>query len=426
MISRADVGPPESDSLSAAFAKVDELEERVRAQAAQLSQLSQIELRYRSMVEQAQEGFFVADARGIYVYSNQSFRQLLGYSEEELHGKHIRDMVDPADLSRTPLRAQELHRNKRMISARLLRRKDGSSLCAEITASQLEDGTFQAIVRDVTERIDAEAERTRLIDELRHAHKLESIGRLAGNIAHDFNNLLLVITANVHVLRRASASTTELDAIVAAAERGSVLTRQLLSFSRDQTPGMLELDLNEVVRGLQGILQRLMGEHISLSFSLCEGECRILGDSAQIEQVIMNLLVNARDACAGDGRVHVSTELLAGEGRTRMPSPNEVRAAPGSSFTTTGQDVVLRVQDSGHGMDRETQARIFEPFFTTKQPGEGTGLGLSMVYSIVTQSGGSIGVKSLSGFGSVFELRFAAVRADVPQRAGAAQLPAGL
>ena len=417
MSSRGDVRAPEAGRTSALLERVEELEARVRAQAEQLSELSQSEQRYRSMVEQAQEGFFVADARGIYVCSNHSFRQLMGYSEEDLRGKHIRDMVDPADLARTPLRAIELRQNKRMITSRLLRRKDGSSLCAEITASQLDDGTFEAIVRDVTERVEAEAERRRLVDELRHAHKLESIGRLAGNIAHDFNNLLLVISANVHVLRRSALSTTELDAIVAAAERGSVLTRQLLSFSRNQSPGTVELDLNETVRGMQAMLQRLMGENIQLELNLAQGECRMLGDPAQLEQVIMNLMVNARDACKGEGHVRVSTELIESEGRTGLPA-----AAPGGSFITTGQDVVLSVQDSGHGMDRETQARIFEPFFTTKQPGEGTGLGLSMVSSIVTQSGGTIAVQSLPGLGSVFELRFAAVQAAAAR--SDSQLPA--
>jgi len=401
---------------------VAELEARADERAAELERLAQSERRYRSMVEQAQEGFFVADAHGIYVASNQSFRQLLGYSEEDLRGKHIRDMVDPTDLARTPLRRSELQQNRRMITSRLLRRKDGSTLCAEVTASQLEDGTFQAIVRDVTERKAAEAERARLIDELRHAHKLESIGRLSGNIAHDFNNLLLVITANAHVLRRqvASLATPELDAIVAAAERGAALTRQLLAFGRKQPEGVLELDLNEVVRGMMGMLQRLMGEHIALEFSLCKRECRILGDRAQLEQVIMNLLVNARDACAGEGRVQVCTELLGSEGRTHLPS----RDGSVPAYCATGLDSVLRVQDSGHGMDRETQARIFEPFFTTKQPGEGTGLGLSMVYSIVTGSGGSIAVQSLPGLGSVFELRFAEVQPVAAARMSMAELPA--
>jgi PAS domain S-box-containing protein len=402
------------------LARVAQLEARAREQDAQLAQLAQSELRYRSMVEQAQEGFFVADARGIYVCSNQSFRQLLGYSEEDLRGKRIRDMVDPSDLARTPLRARELHQNKRMITSRLLRRKDGSTLCAEVTASELPDGTFEAIVRDVTERKEAEAERMRLIDELRHAYKLESIGRLSGNIAHDFNNLLLVISANAHVLRRRAAGlpTVELDAIAAAAERGGALTRQLLAFGRREPPGVTPLDLNEVVRGMQGMLQRLLGEHIALEFNLSRQPCRMLGDPAQLEQVIMNLLVNARDACAAQGRVSISTEVLESAGRTHLPGD--------CAHHASGRDSVLRVRDSGHGMDRETQARIFEPFFTTKRRGEGTGLGLSMVYGIVTQSGGTIAVDSLPGAGSVFELRFAEVQDGPAPRSSVTELPAPL
>jgi two-component system cell cycle sensor histidine kinase/response regulator CckA len=155
--------------------------------------------------------------------------------------------------------------------------------------------------------------------------------------------------------------------------------------------------LNEVVRGMQGMLERLMGENLTLAFGLNPAPCLLMADAGQLEQVVMNLAVNARDACRGGGRVTIETELAAVGGRSHPLREGN------------GREVLLRVRDTGHGMDAATQARIFEPFFTTKAPGEGTGLGLSMVYGIVTQSGGNISVQSLPGLGCVFELRFAAV-----------------
>jgi two-component system, cell cycle sensor histidine kinase and response regulator CckA len=374
-------------------ARVEELEQRERVQqaerealiaahAAASRTLRESELRYRTLVEQAQDGIFLADARGRYLRSNGAFRALLGYSEAELIGKRIRDMVDPVELAQTPLRAEALRVGGRLVSQRKLLRKDGSLVVTEIVSSLLPDGTFEAIVRDVSERMKAEEERAKLAEERRHAQKMESIGRLAGGIAHDFNNLLLVILANANALRKryGAESAPSVEGIVAAAERGGALTRRLLSFSKKRVFHPTTVDLSDVVRGMQSMLERLMDEQVVLEFAFAEAPCWLLADAGQLEQVIMNLTVNARDACRTGGSVRVQTECDADE-------------------------VVLRVADSGHGMDESTLARAFEPFFTTKQPVDGSGLGLSMVYGIVTQSGGKVSARSSPGAGSVFEVR---------------------
>jgi PAS domain S-box-containing protein len=409
MSAKAEVPPPEASELSVLRAELEIMRARERALESELARMRRSEEHYRSLVEQAQDGFFLADRQGIYRGSNAALRQMLGYTEAELQGKHITDMIDPLDLARTPLRRSELKKQPRLAASRRLRRKDGSTVYTEIVASVLPDGSFEAIVRDVSDRLRADAERAKLLDELRHAQKMESIGRLAGGIAHDFNNLLLVISAHAHVLRRRYGPliASELDGIVTAAERGGALTRQLLSFSRKRTLKPTIVDLNDVARGMQGMLERLMGDSITLDFRLDAAPCRLLADAGQLEQVVMNLAVNARAACANGGRVSIETELAPAAGRCDGPRAGS-RA-----------DVWLRVRDNGHGMDAATQARIFEPFFTTKGPSEGTGLGLSMVYGIVTQSGGSISVQSLPGLGCVFELRFAAIADDKPAQVDA-------
>jgi PAS domain S-box-containing protein len=381
------------DECARLRARVQELERAERAHQADrealiaahntaLRTLSDSEVRYRTLVEQAQDGIFLADMRGRYLGSNGAFRTLLGYTEAELIGKRIRDMVDPLELAEIPLQAEALRSGRRLVSQRKLLRKDGSVVVTEIVSSLLPDGTFEAIVRDVSERVKAEEERAKLAEELRHAQKMESIGRLAGGIAHDFNNLLLVILANANMLRQryGAEMAPSVQGIIAAAERGGALTRRLLSFSRKRVFNPTTLDLNDVVRGMQGMLERLMDEQVALEFAFSPAPCCLLADTGQLEQVIMNLTVNARDACQAGGRVRVQTELQQNE-------------------------VVLRVEDSGHGMDEPTLSRIFEPFFTTKEAGEGSGLGLSMVYGIVTQSSGKITASSVPGAGSVFEVR---------------------
>jgi two-component system cell cycle sensor histidine kinase/response regulator CckA len=373
--------------------------------------LRESEARYRNLVEQALDGIFIANKIGRWVNVNAAGARLLGYMKEEIIGKRIEDLVDPQDLAETPLRARELSGGERLLSYRRLRHKDGSSIPAEISSVRLPDGTLEAIVRDMRPRTHAEEQRRKLEEQLRHAQKMESIGRLAGGIAHDFNNLLLIILANAYLLKRKQGGQTgrEIDGIVEASERGSRLTRQLLAFSSKRVLRPVVLDLNEVVRGMAGLLERLLGEQFELKFELTDANCAILADSNQLEQVLMNLSVNARDAMTPGGQLSVSTSL------------EETPYAHGLV-----REVVLRVKDTGHGMDAVTLAHMFEPFFTTKPLGEGTGLGLSMVYGIVTQSGGTIDVKSAQGAGTTFEIRLPAAGEQVRPRSDrpSAPLPA--
>ena len=249
--------------------------------------------------------------------------------------------------------------------------------------------------------------------ELRHSQKMEAIGRLAGGIAHDFNNVLTTIRGHgVLALDEIDAESPlrpDLEEIVRDADRGAALTRQLLAFSRKQELHLRPVDLAEVVLGMEAMLHRLIGEDIRLVFDLRGGPCLINADPGQIEQVVLNLVINARDAMPVGGRIAIS--VLAPE--------------------DGGGDVVLRVRDEGNGMDAATIERIFEPFFTTKEAGKGTGLGLSTVYGIVRQSGGDVRVESALGAGTTFTLAFPRlpgaardVPADVPAACEAAPCPA--
>jgi two-component system cell cycle sensor histidine kinase/response regulator CckA len=228
---------------------------------------------------------------------------------------------------------------------------------------------------------------------LRRAHRLETVGRLAGGIAHDFNNLLTVVLANVGLLARSpsldSGSQAAVEEVHAAAIRGANLVRQLLAFSRRQRLAPRVIDLNALVREMDRLLTRLIGETVEMKTSLTEAGALVKADASQLEQVVVNLVTNARDAMPNGGALTIATTLVEAEGDATLP--------PGSY-------VVLSVTDTGVGMDAETRSNAFEPFFTTKELGRGTGLGLATVYGIVEQSGGRVSVESRPGEGTRFEI----------------------
>jgi two-component system cell cycle sensor histidine kinase/response regulator CckA len=242
------------------------------------------------------------------------------------------------------------------------------------------------VYQDVTDR-------KRLEEQLRQAQKMEAIGRLAGGIAHDFNNLLTIIVGNTHLLRELPPGAVDapqlIDDIHDAADRAAALTRQLLTFSRRHPSRPEVVDLSEIVGGLAGLLRRLLGERISVRTQLASDPIRVRADRGQLEQVVMNLAVNARDAMPGGGTL------------TIMTSSVTTPAGPGSLVTRIAR---LTMSDSGVGMTDEVKARIFEPFFTTKDPSKGTGLGLATVYGIVEQAGGHIEVESAPGAGTTFRI----------------------
>jgi CheY-like chemotaxis protein len=249
---------------------------------------------------------------------------------------------------------------------------------------------LDVVAENVTERKQLEAQ-------LQQAQKMQAIGQLAGGVAHDFNNLLTVIGGQVEVvlLRGLDADVKlRLEEVKRAGNRAAKLTSQLLAFSRRQVLQSRVLELNRVISDMSRMLTRLIGEHIELTFIPGDDLGRVKADPHQIEQVLMNLAVNARDAMPRGGRLTIETAHLK---IAALSSPETGGIAP-------GQYVLIRVVDTGHGMDQSTMSRIFEPFFTTKKTGEGTGLGLAMVYGIVEQSGGHIRVESNVGHGSTFKI----------------------
>jgi two-component system cell cycle sensor histidine kinase/response regulator CckA len=260
-------------------------------------------------------------------------------------------------------------------------------------------------------------------EHLRHAQKMEAVGRLAGGVAHDFNNILSVVlgtsSAILDELELREPLRGEIEVIRKAGERASALTRQLLSFSRPQVVAARAVDLDELVAGLEPLLRRLVDDDVTLAVERSAGPAPVLADPGQLEQVIVNLVVNARDAMPCGGTLSIETaEAALDDAR--------VAALHG---VPTGRYVVLTVDDSGHGMDAATRARIFEPFFTTKERGKGTGLGLATVYGIVTQSGGHVSVDSAPGAGATFTLHFpraeGALAAEAPPAPPVAVTPRG-
>jgi signal transduction histidine kinase/ActR/RegA family two-component response regulator len=281
--------------------------------------------------------------------------------------------------------------------------KDGRILDIWMTVTKLVDDTGKPIgiastERDITERKRVEQEMRTLEDQLRQSQKMEAIGSLAGGIAHDFNNLLTIIKGysqlSLMELKEGTPLRGKVEEIQKAADRATALTRQLLAFSRRQVLEVKVVDLNTILRGLDKMLHRMIREDVELVTHLTEDLGSVKVDSGQIEQVVMNLTINARDAMPSGGKLNIETaNVELDEHYTR----NHVAVKPGSY-------VMLAVSDTGVGMTLEVRDRVFEPFFTTKEKGKGTGLGLSTVYGIVKQSGGNIWVYSEPGKGTTFKI----------------------
>ncbi len=359
------------------------------------------EERYRFLFDHNPHPMWVLDAETLaFLAVNNAALQHYGYTRQEFLALNLNDLRPPGDtdpvLEDVRNRAPGIH----YLGIRRHRTKDGTIINVELTTHALEFGNRLArlvLANDVTERI-------RLEEQLRQSQKMEAVGRLAGGVAHDFNNLLTVITGYgqmmLNRLRPEDPMFADLEEILNAASRAAVLTGQLLAFSRRRAAEPRVFDLNAVVAAMDKMLRRLIGEDIQLTSILSAEAALIKADAGQIEQVIMNLVVNARDAMPRGGKVVIETANVALDqkySRTHLG----VRA---------GNYVMLAVSDSGRGMDSETKARLFEPFFTTKEPGKGTGLGLSTVYGIVKQFGGEIWVYSEPDFGTTFKIYFPRVR----------------
>ena len=373
--------------------------------------LARSEAQYRSLVENAAHGICRTSPEGRFLMVNRALVGMLGYeSEDELLALTLeRDVhADPAEWA---LLLEE-HRSTGQAPAREMRwkRKDGALITVRASGRPLGDGEggaagFEIIVEDVTAR-------RQLEEQLRQSQKMEAIGQLAGGVAHDFNNLLTVIIGRSQLLldrlQRHDGSRRDVELVHKAATRAATLTRQLLAFGRKQVLQPKVLDLGEVVGGMAKLLTRLIGEHIDLVVQQGRGPLRVSADQGQLEQVIMNLAVNARDAMPQGGQLVIETSRV---------EPGQ--APPG----LVGPLVLLEVTDTGCGMDAETRRRAFEPFFTTKEPGKGTGLGLATVYGIVAQSGGHVDVESAPGRGTRFRVWFPGVDGRAETRAAAAPAP---
>jgi PAS domain S-box-containing protein len=363
------------------------------------------DLRFRAIYDRVSIGIAEISLEHRFRCANPTYCRWLGYSEQELIGKHLRDITHPKD------QETNLHLQDRLASGAIdhyemekrLVCKDGHVFDGLISASLVRDATGQpayvlgALV-DITERNRADEERDRLQAQLMQASKMESVGRLAGGIAHDFNNMLLVILGRTEVVLDQVDPATPLHEdlleIQKAALRSADLTRQLLAFARKQIVAPQVLDLDATVEGTLKMLRRLIGEDIDLLWRPRAGQWRVKIDPAQLDQVMANLCVNARDSIDGVGRVTIETDTV---------MLDDAYCSMHAGFVP-GEFVVLAVSDDGRGMDKEIQRRIFEPFFTTKALGQGTGLGLSTVYGIVKQNDGFINVYSEPGHGSTFRI----------------------
>jgi len=358
--------------------------------------LQQSEAHFRSIIEHASDFILILDAEGLVRYASPSSDRALGQNKS-LVGRSIFELVASADESamRSFLeRAKEKAESQSSIELRTSI-GEGPSRVLQVSATNLlQDPSVAGIVMNAREITEVK----RLEEQLRQAQRMEAIGTLSGGVAHDFNNLLTVIRGYTNQLLESShnppESRVQIKRIDEAAERASALTRQLLAFSRRQVLQPKVFDVNALVANLDQMLRRLIGEHIEMRTVAALQPCLVKADAGQIEQVIMNITINARDAMPKGGRLTLET------GHVELDQAFSAEVAGASP----GPYVMLAVSDTGEGMDADTKAHIFEPFFTTKGLGKGTGLGLSTVYGIVKQSGGYISVYSEPGRGSTFKV----------------------
>jgi len=392
-------------AVGAIVVNARDVSERREAEAA----LRESEERYRTLVEGVRDVIFALAPDGAIRSLNPAFETITGWSREDWLGKPFEQLVHPEDLPLAlELFGRVIQGERRPASQFRIRTEQGGIRLVEFAATpQLRDARLVGILgmgRDVTERVQLE-------QQLRQAQKMEAVGRLAGGIAHDFNNILTAITGYSDLLLEDLAASDprreDVQEVRKAADRAAGLTRQLLAFSRQQVLQPQVLDLNALVSELEKMLRRLLGEDVELAARLDPALGRVKADPGQLEQVVMNLAVNSRDAMPSGGKLTIETaNVLLDEPYARDHYPGR-----------PGPYVLLAVSDNGVGMSDETQAHLFEPFFTTKEKGKGTGLGLATVYGIVKQSGGFIWVYSEVGHGTAFKIYLP--RVDQPAAAAA-------
>ena len=382
--------------------------------------LRRSEANYRSLVQAAPYGIYVCTADGSLHMVNRALVAMLGYeSESEVLALNLADDIYFTVEERARLLSSIPAAGEFRAQDVRWKRKDGKPITVRLSGRPMDSeaaaGRFMVMAEDVTER--------RLLEQqFRQAQKMEAIGQLAGGVAHDFNNLLMVISSFTELVSESGPINDDqkhhLEEVLKASRRAAGLTRQLLAFSRKQVLAPSVLDLNSVIADLGKMLPRLIGAHIKVQMPAKATDARVEADRGQLEQILMNLAVNARDAMPNGGTLIL--EVNQAEFDTTHIGPS-YKIPPGSY-------VMLAVSDTGEGMDAETQSHIFEPFFTTKERGKGTGLGLATVYGIVKQSGGYISVYSEMGVGTTIKMYFP--RADKalptdPNRSGESRAAGG-
>ena len=384
--------------------RVEELEkleeDHKRAQRA----LKESEKKFQQFYDEAPVGYHELDTKGRITRVNRKELQMLGYSAGEMLGKPVWNFFEEEDTTRKVILAKlsgdvSFHNT----FERTYRRKDGSTLPVLVEDRVMRDPDNQIVairstVEDITERRRTEEALRKSEEQLRQWQRVEAIGRLAGGVAHDFNNLLMTIKGCSELLLgafdRRDPRREEVDEILKAADRATSLTRQLLAFGRRQVLQPQVLDLNAVVMNMDKMLRRLIGEDVQLMTSLDSDLWSVKVDPGMIEQVVMNLAVNSRDAMPNGGKLTIETTNVTHD---EEYASHHVSVKP-------GYYVMLAISDTGCGMDKETKSHLFEPFFTTKETGKGTGLGLSTVYGIIKQSGGNIWTYSEPGLGTTFKI----------------------
>lgn len=409
------VHEPPPHSIGTRLAIISDMTERLRADAA----LRESEERYRGLFETANDIIYTHDLSGKFTSINKAGEKISGYSRAEVLKLNIRSCVTAEYFTRMRQIAAGKAAGEVPTTFDLeIKSKDDRRIALEVsTQSVYRNGQpvgVQGIARDVTER-------KRLEEQLRHAQKMESVGTLAGGVAHDFNNILTgIIGFSDLMLRNLSPQHPHygnLREIQRLGERAAQLTRQLLTFARQQMLDPKRLNLNQVIYDLSQFLQRVIGEHIELKVALTDEPTLLFADGTQIEQVLMNLCINARDAMPHGGTLLIETGSVRLDDAFCQLHP----------WAKPGDYIRLTVSDTGVGFDRATKERIFDPFFTTKAPGQGTGLGLSIVYAIIQQHGGMIDVYSEVGRGAAFNIYLPAAEAgEAPaERAPLRALPGG-
>jgi PAS domain S-box-containing protein len=348
------------------------------------------------MVENAHDIIYSHDLQGNYTSMNKAGEQIIGYTHEEIIRMNFEQTIAPEYLERARRMISSMLADEKITTYDLeIVAKDGRRIAVEVNTSIILQGGapvgVQGIARDITER-------RQLEEQLRQSQKMEAVGQLAGGLAHGFNNLLTIISVNAQLALAQLAPDApikqRLVEIEKAADRAATLTRQLLAFSSHQQLECKIINLNDAVQEIMKLLRRVIGDDVELSFNAASDLASVFADAAQVEQVLINLAINARDAMPQGGKLIIETRNVTLDRASLHAHP----------LDQPGRYARITVSDTGTGMNDETRAHIFEPFFTTKAVGKGSGLGLAMVYGIVKQLNGLIEVYSEVGQGTTFKI----------------------